>query len=65
MIFGKLIEGGFDILMSKKSQVKTSCLLEVDQNGGSALAWIDITWSELSEKSSKTSKQLRPYFITT
>ena len=65
MIFGKLTEGGFDILMSKKSHVKTSYLLEVDQNGGSALAWIDITWAELSEKFPNTSKQLRPYFITT
>ena len=50
--------------MSKKSPVKKYCLLKVGQNGGSALAWIDITWAELSEKSPKTSKQLRPYFIT-
>ena len=64
MIFGKLTLGGFDILMSKKIPVKKSCLSELGQNGGLALAWIDITWAELSEKSPKTSKQLRPYFIT-
>ena len=44
MIFGKLTEGGFDILMSKQIQVKKSRLSELGQNGGLALTWIDITW---------------------
>ena len=41
--------------MSKKIQVKKSCLSELGRNGGLALAWTDITWAELSEKSQKPS----------
>ena len=48
----------------KRVRWKKSCLSELGQNGGLALAWIDITWAELSEKSPKTFKQLKPYFIT-